>query len=168
MISPVKIDVGSVFGVFTNLIDDLFTSDEERAAAKLKLLELQQQGALAQLQVNQTEASHKSIFVSGWRPFIGWVCGSALAYNFLIYPFMQFVAWVVFQTTGAVFPMDTLPVLSVGELMPVLLGMLGLGAMRTFEKTKGVHSDSFVSAPTMPTMKPGPRFDWDTQDGGVG
>ena len=79
---------------------------------------------LGQLQINKMEAQHKSIFVSGWRPFIGWICGFALAYNVIFSPILSI--WY------------KMPDVDPSLLYPVLLGMLGLGAMRTGEKMQGV------------------------------
>ena len=79
---------------------------------------------LGQLQINKMEAQHKSIFVSGWRPFIGWICGFALAYNVIFSPILSI--WY------------EMPDVDPSLLYPVLLGMLGLGAMRTGEKIQGV------------------------------
>ena len=79
---------------------------------------------LGQLQINKMEAQHKSIFVSGWRPFIGWICGFALAYNVIFSPILSI--WY------------KMPDVDPSLLYPVLLGMLGLGAMRTGEKIQGV------------------------------
>ena len=90
---------------------------------------------MGQLEVNKSEAAHRSIFVAGWRPFIGWVCGVALAYHFIFAPMLAFVL-VAFNVTG-LHPSD-LPRFDMDSLMTVLLGMLGLGGLRTFEKTKGV------------------------------
>ena len=90
------------------------------------------EAAMAQVEVNKAEAQHRSIFVAGWRPFIGWVCGIALAYHFVLAPFIVFgVAWF-----GAEIP--ELPTFDMDSLMTVLLGMLGLGGMRSFEKAKGL------------------------------
>jgi hypothetical protein len=86
---------------------------------------------LAQLDINKQEAAHRSIFVAGWRPFVGWVCGVALAYTYIIQPAAMFV---LAQTGHLV----TLPQVDMSLMMPVLMGMLGLGGLRTFEKTKGV------------------------------
>jgi hypothetical protein len=88
-----------------------------------------------QLEINKVEAQHTSIFVAGWRPAIGWICGAALAWNFVIHPMLLWVAWIV-PEIGA--DLNTAPRLDTGELMTVLLGMLGLGTMRTFEKRIGV------------------------------
>lgn len=97
----------------------------------LALINGELQPMLAQLNVNEKEAEHDSIFVAGWRPFIGWVCGSALAYQFILQPFAVFAL--------ATFKIDVgpLPVLDYGSLSTVLMGMLGLGAMRSYEKIKG-------------------------------
>ena len=82
-----------------------------------KLIELQSE-------INKVEAQHRTIFVAGWRPFIGWVCGVALAYNFVL---RDLLIWFI----G---PEQVPPALQMEHLMTVLIGMLGLGGMRTFEK----------------------------------
>tara|TARA_R100000900_G_scaffold55208_1_gene44528 strand:+ start:1278 stop:1658 length:381 start_codon:yes stop_codon:yes gene_type:complete len=84
-----------------------------------KLIELQ-------TKINAVEAQHRTLFVAGWRPFIGWICGVALAYNFVI---RDLFIWIT-QTTEAP------PALQMDHLMTVLLGMLGLGGLRTYEKIK--------------------------------
>lgn len=135
----VNVDVGSIAGGLFNLIDKLFTTDEERENAKLRLIELEQKGQLAQIAVNAVEAKHESIFVSGWRPFIGWVCGIAFAYNFIIQPFLLFAIWAVTTYTGVSFPTATLPELDMASLLAVLGGILGLGGLRTYEKRTGTN-----------------------------
>jgi hypothetical protein len=77
-------------------------------------------------EINKIEAQHRTIFVAGWRPFIGWVCGVALAYNFIL---RDLLVWFI----G---PEQVPPALQMEHLMTVLIGMLGLGGMRTFEKFK--------------------------------
>ena len=86
---------------------------------------------LAQLDINKTEAANRSVWVSGWRPFIGWCCGVALAWSYVVTPILTFV---LAQTGYLV----ELPSMNLGEMMPVLMGMLGLGGLRTFEKFKKV------------------------------
>jgi hypothetical protein len=86
---------------------------------------------LAQLDVNKTEAASRSVFVSGWRPFIGWTCGVALAYTYVVQPIL------VFGLAQSGYLIE-LPRMNLGELMPVLMGMLGLGGLRSWEKVKGV------------------------------
>ena len=86
---------------------------------------------LGQLELNKVEAQSQSLFVSGWRPFIGWVCGGAYAYTFVIQPFLVFAL----LACGVTLP--PLPHLDWSELSFVLFGLLGLGAMRTYEKKLG-------------------------------
>ena len=88
---------------------------------------------MAQIEVNKVEAASQSLFVAGWRPWVGWTCGAAYAYTFVVQPFLVFVL------TAAQVHIDTaqLPVLDMGELGVVLFGMLGLGAMRSYEKVRG-------------------------------
>ena len=79
-----------------------------------------------QTKINELEAQHRTVFVAGWRPFIGWVCGVALAYNFVV---RDLFIW-------AIKPETVPPALQMEHLMTVLLGMLGLGGLRTYEKIK--------------------------------
>ncbi len=129
-----------------SLIEKIWPDPVKQSEEIRKLQELHQKGDLAvlnaevqlllgQINVNATEASHKSIFVAGWRPFVGWVCGFGLLYASVIEPLMRFIA-TVNDYTG------TFPVLDTTITMQVLLGMLGLGLMRTKEKEKGTHKDS--------------------------
>ena len=89
----------------------------------------------AQIEVNKTEAAHKSLFVSGWRPAVGWTCCLGLAGNFLIIPFSNFV--MVLAGSDIV-----IPLIDVSTMMPVLMGMLGLGTMRTVEKINNVERNT--------------------------
>ena len=86
---------------------------------------------IAQLEVNKTEAAHRSIFVAGWRPFVGWACGVSLAWSYICQPILTFA---LVQAGYGV----ELPALDMSQMMPVLMGMLGLGGLRSFEKYKGV------------------------------
>ena len=90
-----------------------------------------QKANLAQIEVNKAEAAHRTVFVAGWRPFIGWTCGLALAYHFILQPIIVF--------TMSVNGLDyDLPEFDMGSLMTIVLGLLGLGGMRSFEKLKGL------------------------------
>jgi hypothetical protein len=86
---------------------------------------------LAQIDVNKVEASNPSVFVSGWRPAIGWICGGGLAYVSIIEPLARFIAVVIFAYTG------TFPVISTEITLQILLGMLGLSGLRSFDKKAG-------------------------------
>ncbi len=83
---------------------------------------------VAQAAINAEEAKSSNFFVAGWRPFIGWTCGAAFAWAFVIQPLLIFILVVVGR------PIPSLPTIAIGEMMPVLLGMLGLAGMRTYEK----------------------------------
>ena len=125
-------------GAIPTLIDaiaGLFPDNKARAEAEAKLaLALLQYGATQEAQqteVNKAEAAHASIFVAGWRPFIGWVCGLALAFQFLLRPF-----WIWASATW--WPGAPVPPTLDGMLWELVFGMLGIGGLRTFEKIKKV------------------------------
>lgn len=127
--------VTALLDIGGKVIERIWPDPTAAAAAKLELFKLQQTGELqmiaGQLAINQTEAANSSVFVSGWRPAIGWTCGAGLAWNYIVRPA------VVAGMTIAGHPVD-LPPAEMGELMPILIGMLGLGGLRTVEKIKGV------------------------------
>lgn len=106
-------------------IDSLVTSDEERAAAELIKLKAMQEPGKLQIELNKIEASHRTIFVAGWRPAIGWICAVGLAFPFLINPILQWSS----SSLGPDLPVDA--------LMELVLAMLGLAGLRTFEKIQG-------------------------------
>ena len=114
-----------------NVLDALFTSDKERLDKKVVLARIALQPSLVQTEINKMEAGHKSVFVAGWRPFIGWVCGIALAYNFVIRDLM---VWGLALTYAETPPP---PPLHLEVLTTILYALLGLGGMRTFEKLQG-------------------------------
>lgn len=123
-------------------LDLAFPDTTEADAGKQRLAEMALKGelddlqnefqlAMGQLEVNKAEAAHADIFVSGWRPFIGWVCGGAFAWNYILSHIVVLFA----QIAGT----EIQPIqLDLSEMMPVLLGMLGLGGYRSYEKSKGV------------------------------
>jgi hypothetical protein len=131
----------AVFDLGAKILDRVLPDKAAAAEAKLKLLELQQTGELAQLSaetdlakgqidVNKIEANSPKLFVAGWRPFLGWTCGAIFMVNYIGLPLF---AWV---SPALGIPAPTR--LDMGEVLPVLLGMLGLGSMRTVEKIRGV------------------------------
>lgn len=130
--------IGSILDFGGKILDRIMPDEETREAAKFQLFKAQQEGlfkeleveveqAKAQAAINIEEAKSASLFVAGWRPFIGWISGSGLAYQFLIYPIL-----VAYQ--------PKIVQLDMGTLLTLLMGMLGLGAMRTAEKFKNVAS----------------------------
>ena len=136
--------IGDVVGGVCGIIDDLHTSDEEKAAMKFRITKLAREADLAQLAVNKEEAKSGRLFVSGWRPFVGWVCGIALAWTFVISRVIQSIAFYVAEFTGTELDLSGLPEFDLGTLMPVLLGMLGLGTLRTYEKVQGASRNDMT------------------------
>ena len=115
----------------SKVIDDLHYSGEEKEQLKLRFEEIQSKLKEKQLDVNKAEASHRSIFVAGWRPCIGWISASALGFNFILAPCLEW--YIAFAQLDIV-----LPTISLNELYPIILGMLGLGFARSYEKKSGV------------------------------
>ena len=116
--------------------DGLFTSDEERAAAKIVMEKLRQAPGALQTQLNMVEAAHRSIFVAGWRPFIGWVCGLSLAAYFLPQFISAAIVWVTIISKSGWTELPPYPA-DPSALMELVLAMLGMSALRTAEKAMG-------------------------------
>jgi Holin of 3TMs, for gene-transfer release len=133
--------VGEIIKGVGNIVDDLYLSDEEEQKIALQEKRLETEKLTAQTGVNQVEASHKSVFVAGWRPFVGWIGGIALLYQFLLYPLCLWL-WVTMQSQGWV-PLDLSapPVLDAEELWVLLSGMLGVAGMRSYDKGKRTQTD---------------------------
>ena len=129
--------IGEVANLASTIVGKIWpdASQAQKDALTLELAQMQAQTAAdsAQTSVNQAEAANASVFVAGWRPFIGWVCGAAFAWTFVLGPMVSYAAKLAGITVA-------LPVLDLSELTPVLLGMLGLGAMRTVEKVNGIKA----------------------------
>jgi hypothetical protein len=127
--------IDSVLSIGSTILDRVIPDTNARNAAKEELArainDQDFQLALEQIKVNEAEASSDSIFKSGWRPAIGWVCGIAFSLHFVFFPILDWFL-VLFGHTAIVIPFD------MSTLMTVLGGLLGLGGLRTFEKMKGV------------------------------
>ena len=126
--------IGAIIESVGKVAGDLVTTEKERRQLDLEEKKLDQAIDLAQIEVNKIEAASSSLFTSGWRPYIGWGCGTAFLYQALFEPIARFVATVVFNYTG------TFPALDTNLTMQVLFGMLGMAGMRAWEKSKGVAS----------------------------
>jgi hypothetical protein len=119
--------IGSVADLASNVINKIWPDKSEQEKQQLAAAVMVIQG---QLEINKTEAANPSVFVSGWRPAIGWVCGAACAWNWIGLPILK-AGLAVANYSVALSPAD------LTEMLPILLGMLGLGGLRTLEKING-------------------------------
>lgn len=119
-------------GTITKGLDALFTSDEERLDKKALLARIDNMPFMGQIQVNMKEAAHRSLWVAGWRPYIGWVSGSAICYHFILHPL---IAWGIAIAQLGIEPP---PTLDTGPLFALVTAMLGLASLRTGEKARGI------------------------------
>lgn len=120
--------LGAVSDLVNTVVNKIWPDKTEQEKQQLAAAVMVVQG---QLDVNKVEAANPSVFVSGWRPFVGWVCGAACAWNWIGLPITK-AGLLLAGITLNISPAD------LTEMLPVLMGMLGLGALRTFEKSKGV------------------------------
>lgn len=132
MLSFLKPLVGPILD---KLVDRIPNANERKRAKEefeKELLGAITQASLAQTKINEIEAAHKSVFVAGWRPFLGWICGIGILWAFIVQPI---AVWAV-KVFGS--PSIELPVINTDGLYQLVLAMLGMGALRSFEKIKGV------------------------------
>ncbi len=126
----------ALIGPVTGILDKFIEDKDQKAALAHEIATMSerhaQELAKGQLEINKAEAASGSVFKGGWRPFIGWVCGVAFAYHFVLQPFIVFGVTVV----GVEIP--ELPTFDMGSLMTVMMGMLGLGGLRSYEKKQGL------------------------------
>ena len=139
--------IGAIVSAFVPFLDkvlDMIPNPEARARAKqeltLELVKIEAEQNMAQVELNKQEASHASIFVAGWRPFIGWVGGMSIAWTFLVQPLLTWVATVQGYT-------GTFPVLDSGPLLTLVFAMLGVGTMRSFDKFIGTDTKKVGGKP---------------------
>ena len=123
--------VGAAAEKVGGALDKLFTSKEEKLTHAEVMERLKQTPAALQVQANMVEGQHRTVFVAGWRPFTGWVCGSALAYHFIA---RDLLAWCL---TNLPWDITAPPALEMAPLLTILGGMLGLAGLRTSEKKSG-------------------------------
>lgn len=140
-------NIDAIFSLGKAAIERIWPDPIKRSEELRKLEELKQRGELAeleahvelmtaQLNINAAEAKHKSLFVAGWRPAIGWIFGSVIFYNFVLYPLMLW-GWAVFAQAG----LEPPPRIESDALWQLISGMLGMSAMRTYDKIKHVQTD---------------------------
>jgi len=128
--------IASLIGPVSGILDKVIPDADEKAKLAHQLATMAdthaQQALLAKLEINKAEAASGSLFKGGWRPFVGWVCGIALLYHFILSPL------ILFGVTLTGIDIPPIPEFDMGSLMTVLMGMLGLGGLRTYEKQKGI------------------------------
>jgi hypothetical protein len=130
--SLIKGALGPILDGVLKLIPDKNARSEAKEQFEGQMLTAMTSLVEGQLRINMKEAEHGSIFVAGWRPAIGWICGFALAWSFILQPIGS---WVVFMFGVDI---EGIPTIELGPLLSILLGMLGLGGLRTYEKRLGV------------------------------
>lgn len=134
----VDFSLGDIGGVFTSIRESItgekIKDPAEMARVQLQLEQLIQASRDGQIAINKIEAAHSSIFVAGWRPFIGWVCGVALAYAYVIQPIAE---WVI-RLNGIDIAM---PTLNTDALYQLVIALLGMATLRTYEKTQKVSRE---------------------------
>ena len=119
--------IGSTVQGIAGAIDKFIETPEEKKAAKIILMKLQQRPDEVQAEINKIEARHRSLFVAGWRPAIGWVCTTALTWGWIIAPILQFI-----------YPDRMMPAIEVGQAISLIMALLGMGALRSYEKRSGL------------------------------
>ena len=130
--------IEKLIGPVTGLLDKFIEDKDQKNALAHEIATMSQKYAQeiakGQMAINQVEAAHKSLFISGWRPALGWVLYLVMFGNYMTIPFTNFAM--------ALLEIDiTIPLIPLETMMPIVMGMLGLGGLRTFEKHKGVHRD---------------------------
>jgi hypothetical protein len=127
--------LGSLVQPVTGLLDKFIEDKDQKNQLAHEISTMAerhaQELAKGQLEINKAEAQSRNVFIAGWRPFIGWTCGVAMAYNYVVHPILIF-------TLAQFNYLVAIPALDLSEMMPVLMGMLGLGGLRSFEKYKGI------------------------------
>lgn len=123
-------NIASPIEAVGNVFDKLFTSDAERAQAEAVLEKLRQHPAALQVELNKIEAAHRSVFVAGWRPAVGWICAAGVGWAYLGHPLFL---WAAALWAPGVQP----PEIQIDSLFELVLAMLGMAGLRSFEKTTG-------------------------------
>lgn len=134
--------VGDIIREVGETVREAIPDADKRLEVESQLQTLEYQLLQGQLEVNKQEAASSSLFVAGWRPFIGWTCGAALAYTWILAPVMK-----------VMFKLVELPVIDPSQIFPIVTAMLGVAGMRTYEKVRGV-------ATSLAPPKPAPKKGW--------
>ncbi len=114
-----------------DVVDRFVETKEEKKAAEVLLMKIKQEPDKWQTEINKIEAGHRTIFVAGWRPFIGWICGVSLGMVFILFPLLQWFSDLIGEPIPA-------PTIETGALFSIVTALLGLGAARSYEKKKKI------------------------------
>lgn len=139
--------LGPLVDRLVGLIPDPQAQANAKAEALQQVMEFASRADAAQLEVNKAEAGTGHLFIAGWRPFVGWVCAMGCAWNWIGLPIGLFIAATLGRT------LDLRPA-DLSEMLPLLLGMLGMGGLRTFEKVQGVSREGLVKPAPLPSPAP--------------
>jgi len=141
--------IGGILSPVKDIVSEVVVDKDKRMEINYKLAELEDKLSqrahdeqMGQIAVNTEEAKSDSLFVAGWRPAVGWIGASALGYSFVLNPFMEFFARTAFMYKGS------FPELPMEYIMTIMMGMLGFGGLRTYEKVKGVERGSITQKET--------------------
>lgn len=142
-------DIAGAIKTVAGLVDDLHTSKEEKRAFDLEEKKVDATIATGQMAINRYEAQHKSVFVAGWRPAIGWTGAFALAYKFVFYELILW-AWSLAEICCDIpAGVEPPPPLDATQLYPIILGMLGIGGMRSYDKAKNTVTNAIKGVPAI-------------------
>lgn len=119
--------IGQAADGIANAIDRFVETPEEKKAAQVLMKKINQDPQRWQVELNKIEAAHRSVFVAGWRPAVGWICAFGLAWGWIVGPVLEFI-----------FPTRSLPEIAVGQVIGLVMALLGVAGMRSYEKKKGV------------------------------
>lgn len=140
MVGETVKNIGEGVSILANGLRSAITgeiSPESKAQIEKLIIQADSLDRQSQTEINKIEAAHKSIFIAGWRPFIGWICGVSLGMNFIIFPMAEwYMGYLEMLGFGV---RIILPKLDMGQLIPLVFALLGIGGMRTYEKLKNVQ-----------------------------
>lgn len=115
--------IGETAKGVADVIDKFVETPDEKKAAEMLRRKIQMEPDRWQVEINKIEAGHRALFVAGWRPAVGWICVFALAWGWIVAPILQFF-----------FPGRPLPAIEIGQAISLIMAMLGMGALRSYEK----------------------------------
>jgi len=119
--------VGQAAEGVASAINQFVETSEEKKAAEILLMKVQQEPDKWQAEINKIEAGHSNMFISGWRPALGWLCAIALGWGWVLAPILEFI-----------FPERKMPAIELGQAVSLVMAMLGMGALRSYEKKSGI------------------------------